>query len=212
MPTAIFSDLVTCADYTTLGFSVFSVGLIGQSLIARLRNEFVANHKPSKASQQPLSEQVEYGWFRKVSVPESSSVNQDSVPTTSEVSAHEQASVNQEPVEDPWHSPNVSACVLPAVRCETVRHYEPPKLLQPAAVGEVEPSAQKEGAHSPGENGKTPTTKGNERGAPPTEEFTMQQSIKTLQKHARERKIPYYKRYSKRELLDTLNGKAVNYK
>ena len=52
MPTAIFSDLVTYADYSILGFSVFSVGLVGQTLIARLRNEWVANHKPTNASQQ----------------------------------------------------------------------------------------------------------------------------------------------------------------
>jgi len=211
MPTQVFSELVTYADYSILGFSVFSVGLVGQSLIARLRNEFVANHKPSRASQNPLSEQVEYGWFQKVSTTESSAVNQDSTPHTPEVSTTEQAPVNQAPIEDPWQTPNVSACLLPAMRCETVRRFEPPKLLQPAAVSQVEPSAQQEGAHSPSENGKTPTTKGNGKGAPPTEEFTMQQSIKTLQKHARERKIPYYKRYSKRELLDTLNGKAVNY-
>jgi hypothetical protein len=191
MPTAIFSDLVTYADYSILGFSVFSVGLIGQSLIARLRNEFVANHKPSKASQQPLSEQVEYGWFRKVSV-------------------YDQPSVNQAPIEDPWQTPNVSACILPAMRCETVRHYEPPKLLQPAVVSQVEPSYL-EGTHSPNENGKTPTTNGTKVGTQPTEKFTTEMSHRQLQKHAREHKIPYYKRMKKPELVDSLNGKAVNY-
>jgi len=210
MPTEIFSDLVTYADYSILGFSVFSVGLIGQTLIARLRNEFVANHKPTKASQPALSEQVEYGWFRKVSAPESSTVGQHSAPTNSEVSAHEQPSIGQDSIEDPWQTPNVSACVLPAMRCETVRHYEPPKLLQPAAVSQVEPSYQG-GTQIQPETSKTPTTNGFKGGTQHTEEFSMQQSIKTLQKHARERKIPYYKRYSKRELLDTLNGKAVNY-
>ena len=210
MPTEIFSDLVTYADYSILGFSVFSVGLVGQTLIARLRNEFVRNHKPTRASQPALSEQVEYGWFRKVSVSEKSAVNQGSNPTTPEVSVSEQPSVNQAPVEDPWQTPNVSACVLPAVRCETVRHYEPPKLLQPAAVSQVERSYQG-GTQIQPETSKTPTTNGFKGGTQQTEKFTMQQSIKTLQKHARERKIPYYKRYSKRELLDTLNGKAVNY-
>jgi hypothetical protein len=191
MPTEIFSNLVTYADYSILGFSVFSAGLVGQSLIARLRNEWVANHKPHKASQPALSEQVEYGWFRKVSAITNTAVNQDSAPTTPEVESYHHSSVNQAPVEDPWQTPNVSACLLPSMRCETVRHYEPPKLLQPAAMSEVESSHLE--------------------GAPPTEEFSMQQTIKTLQKHAREHKIPYYKKYKKRELVDTLNGKVVNY-
>jgi len=211
MTTQVFSELVTYADYSILGFSLFSVGLVGQSLIARLRNEYVRNHKPSRASQQALSEQVEVGWFRKPSVLESSTIGQHSAPTTPEVSAHEQPSIGQYTIGDPWQTPNVSACILPAVRCETVRHYEPPKLLQPAAVSEVEPSAQQEGTHRPNEPAKTPTTNGFKGTAPPTEEYSMQQTIKTLQKHAREHKIPYYKKYKKRELVDTLNRKVVNY-
>jgi hypothetical protein len=210
MPTEIFSNLVTYADYSILGFSVFSVGLVGQSLIARLRNEWVANHKSHKASQPALSEQVEYGWFRKVSAITNTAVNQDSAPTTPEVESYHHSSVNQAPVEDPWQTPNVSACFLPSMRCETVRHYEPLKLLQPAAMSEVE-SSHLEGAHSPSETAKTPNTNGNGKDAPPTEEYSMQQTIKTLQKHAREHKIPYYKKYKKRELVDTLNGKVVNY-
>jgi len=208
MTTQIFSDLVTYADYSIVGFSVFSVGLIGQSLIARLRNEWVSNHKPSRASQQALSEQVEVGWFRKPSATENTAVNQASTPTTEEVST-------TEPIEDPWQSPNVSACLLPSMRCETVRHIEPPKLLQPAAVSEVEPSEQSPmaqgSAEFQGADSKTPTTNGAKGSAQPTEEFSMQQSLRTLQRHAKEHKIPYYKKFKKQELVDTLNGKVVNY-
>jgi hypothetical protein len=210
MPTAIFSDLVTYADYSILGFFVFSVGLVGQSLIARLRNEFVRNHKPSKASQPALSEQVEVGWFRKPSATQNSTVNQGSTSTTQEVSTTEQSSVNQAPIEDPWQTPNMSACLLPAMRCKTLRHIALPKLLQPAAVSKVEPSYLK-GAHSPSETATASTTNGNGKGAPPTEEFTMQQSLRQFQKHARKLKVPYYKRYSKRELVNILNCKVVNY-
>lgn len=205
MTTQVFSELVTYCDYSILGFSVFSVGLVGQSLIARLRNEYVRNHKPSKASQPALSEQVEIGWFRKVSTTESSSVGQSSTPTKSEVSTTEQPSIGQEPIEDPWVTPNMSACLLPAMRCETVVSFEPPKLLQPAPVS-------LEDAHSPTEAAKKPTTNGNGKGAPPTEEFTTQMSHRQLQKHAKEHKIPYYKKLKKQELLNKLNGKAVNYR
>lgn len=210
MPTEIFSNLVTYADYSILGFSVFSFGLVGQSLIARLRNEWVANHKPSRASQPALSEQVEVGWFCKVSAHANTAVNQDSAPTTSEISTTEQPSVNQAPVGDPWQLPNMSACLLPSMRCETVRHIAPPKLLQPAAVSEVEPSYQG-GTVPQGANSKTPTTNGFKGGTQPTEKFTTEMSHRQLQKHAKEHKIPYYKKLKKRELVDTLNGKVVNY-
>lgn len=210
MPTEIFSNLVTYADYSILGFSVFSVGLIGQSLIARLRNEWVANHKPSRATQQALSEQVEVGWFRKPSAHANTAVNQDSAPATSEISAHAEPSVTQAPIEDPWQLPNMSACLLPAMRCETVRHIAPPKLLQPAAVGEVERSYQG-GKQIQPETAKTPNTNGFKGSTQHTEKFTTEMSHRQLQKHAKEHKIPYYKKLKKRELVDTLNGKVVNY-
>jgi hypothetical protein len=83
-------------------------------------------------------------------------------------------------------------------------------------VSQVERSyqggTQQGAAHSPSENGKTPTTNGMKGDAQHTEKFTTEMSHRQLQKYAREHKIPYYKRMKKPELVDSLNGKAVNYK
>jgi hypothetical protein len=104
-------NIVQFLDYTTLSLLGGSAVIIGQSMVARLRNEFVANYapQPTKASQPALSEQVEVSWFRKPGVHANIAVNQGSAPTTSEISAHEKPSVNQTPIEDPWESPNQTA-------------------------------------------------------------------------------------------------------
>jgi len=124
------SNVVNFLDYTTLTILGGSAVVVGQSLLARLRNEWVAKHAPQPTPKpEALNEQVEVGWFRKVSVPESSAVVQDSPPTTSEVSAHEQPSIGQSLIEDPWHTDNQTACKLPKTEATMARMHASNKRL-----------------------------------------------------------------------------------
>jgi len=89
-------NIVNFLDYTTLSLLGGSAVIIGQSLVARLRNEFVANH----ASQ---------------STPKAETAPSEPEPSNQRVSEPEPepAPTDDEEVQDPWATENQKACKLP---------------------------------------------------------------------------------------------------
>jgi len=93
-------QVVNFLDYTTLTILGGSAVIVGQSLLARLRNEWVANHAPQQA---PKSES-------EPSEPEASEPEPSEEPAPAADEAYE---VDEVEVPDPWLTDNQTACKLP---------------------------------------------------------------------------------------------------
>ena len=104
------SNVVNFLDYTTLTILGGSAVIVGQSMLARLRNEWVANHAPQ---QTPKTEAAP-------SEPEP-----ESEPETAE-DAYE---VDEVEIPDPWHTDNQTACKLPKTEATMARMHASNKRL-----------------------------------------------------------------------------------
>jgi hypothetical protein len=97
-------QVVNFLDWTTVFLLGGSAVVIGQSMIARLRNEWVASHAPSSNSLEPASDTYS------VSTPEPVS---ESDPEPSTEPTAESTPVTDEPaIPDPWQTGNTTFCLL----------------------------------------------------------------------------------------------------
>jgi hypothetical protein len=108
--------IVHFLDYTTLSLLGGSAVIIGQSMVARLRNGWVANHAPQPTYSKPEPEPE----------PESEPTpDPESAPSTDEAA----------PVlPDLWETPNQISCKLLQKEVTMTRHATNRRLLKEAAL------------------------------------------------------------------------------
>ena len=116
-------QVVNFLDWTTASLLGSSAVIIGQSMIARLRNEFVANHQsgaipatePEPAPSEPEPE------------PESE--------PAPELANEPEPSPNPQPtVGDPWLTENTTSCKLPEREETMVKHASNRRMLKEATL------------------------------------------------------------------------------
>jgi len=105
-------QVVNFLDWATVSLLGGSAVVIGQSMIARLRNEWVANHAPSSNSSEPASEPSPEPAPDTYSEP-TPEPTPESDPEPSTEPAAESTSFTDEPeVPDPWQTVNTTFCPL----------------------------------------------------------------------------------------------------
>jgi hypothetical protein len=109
-------QVVNFLDWTTASLLGSSAVIVGQSLLARLRNEWHANHAPQ---QTPRAETTP-------SEPEPSEPEPESEPEEATSTAYE---VDEVEVQDPWATENQTACKLPKKEATMARAHASNKRL-----------------------------------------------------------------------------------
>ena len=112
------SNVVTFLDYTTLTLLGGSAVIVGQSLLARLRNEWVAHHAPQQPAKTEAAPSEPEPSNQRVSEPEPA-------PTATD----EAYEVDEVEVPDPWHTDNQTACKLPKTEATMARMHASNKRL-----------------------------------------------------------------------------------
>jgi hypothetical protein len=110
-------QIVNFLDYTTLSLLGGSAVIVGQSLMARLRNEFVRNHAPQQTSKTETEPSEPEPSNQRVSEPEPE-------PTATD-----------DEVDDPWLTENQTACKIPKKETtEMVKHASNRRMLKEATL------------------------------------------------------------------------------
>jgi len=116
-------QVVNFLDWTTASLLGSSAVIIGQSMLARLRNEFVSNHLP-ESPRGLESEQSQTSEPEPESEPAPESANEP------------EPSPNPQPtVGDPWLTENTTACKLPKKEATgMVKHASNRRMLKEATL------------------------------------------------------------------------------
>jgi len=105
-------QVVNFLDWATMSLLGGSAVVIGQSMIARLRNEWVANHASSSNSSEPASEPSPELAPDAYSVPTPEpSPKRGSEPST-ELAAESTLATDEPELPDPWQAVNATFCPL----------------------------------------------------------------------------------------------------
>ena len=115
-------QVVNFLDWTTASLLGSSAVIIGQSMVARLRNEFVANHQ---SGARPAPEQTQ------TSEPEP---EPESEPAPQPVNEPEPAPTPTPTVDDPWEAENQTACKLPEREETMAKHASNRRMLKEASL------------------------------------------------------------------------------
>ena len=116
-------QIVNFLDYTTLTILGGGAVIVGQSLLARLRNEWHANHAPQ---QNPKAETAPSEPKPSEPEPEEAAPSPEPAPTADEAN---------EEVQDPWATENQTACKLPKKEAtEMVKHASNRRMLKEATL------------------------------------------------------------------------------
>ena len=113
-------QVVNFLDWTTASLLGSSAVIIGQSMLARLRNEFVANHQSGAI---PAPE------------PEPAPSEPESEPAPESANEPEPSPNPQPTVGDPWLTENQTACKIPKKETtEMVKHASNRRMLKEATL------------------------------------------------------------------------------
>jgi len=114
-------QVVNFLDWTTASLLGSSAVIIGQSMLARLRNEWHANHQ-SGAIPAPEPE------------PAPSEPEPESEPAPESANEPEPSPTPQPTVDDPWLTENQTACKLPEREETMVKHASNRRMLKEATL------------------------------------------------------------------------------
>jgi hypothetical protein len=112
-------NVVQFLDYTTLSILGGSAVIVGQSLVARLRNKWVENHAPQQAPKTGSEPSEPEPSNQRGSEPEP-----EPAPTATD-----------DEMEDPWETENQTACKLPQKEAQEMgTHASNRRMLKEATL------------------------------------------------------------------------------